>query len=133
MNEPYEDDPDNTGIIIFSQEDLDELFELFDQNQMQAAVHCIGDRAMDMVIKAIKNSSYRKSNVKGRHGIVHCQITNPRILKEMAEAGYSGVYPAGFCGSGYEYSRTCHWCTAYEGNLCMENHAGSGNSYFWWI
>ena len=85
MNEPYEDDPDNTGIIIFSQEDLDGLFELFDQNQMQAAVHCIGDRAMDMVIKAIKNSPYRKSNVKGRHGIVHCQITNPRILKEMAE------------------------------------------------
>ena len=41
MNEPYEDDPDNTGIIIFSQEDLDGLFELFDQNQMQAAVHCI--------------------------------------------------------------------------------------------
>ena len=85
MNEPYEDSPGNTGIITFSQEELNELFKLFDQNQMQAAVHCIGDRAMDMVIEAIKNSPYRKDNPKGRHGIVHCQITNPHILKAMAE------------------------------------------------
>ena len=28
------------------------LFALFDRHQMQAAVHCIGDRAMDMVIEA---------------------------------------------------------------------------------
>lgn len=52
---------------------------------MQAAVHCIGDRAMDMVIEAIAKSPYRKDNAKGRHGIVHCQITNPRILRAMKE------------------------------------------------
>lgn len=83
MNEPYEDTPDNCGIITFSQEELDDLFAFFDQHQMQAAVHCIGDRAMDMVIEAIAKSPYRDQNTKGRHGIVHCQITNPRILKAM--------------------------------------------------
>lgn len=85
MREPYEDSPGNTGIITFSQEELDDLFAFFDRHQMQAAVHCIGDRAMDMVIEAVAKSSYRKDNLKGRHGIVHCQITNPDILKGMKE------------------------------------------------
>ena len=52
---------------------------------MQVAVHCIGDRAMDMVIEAIEKSPYRKDNPKGRHGIVHAQITNQRILENMAK------------------------------------------------
>ena len=85
LNEPYEGDPKNRGIIIYTQEELDDLFEFFDKHQMQAAVHCIGDRAMDMVIEAIAKSPYRKENTKGRHGIVHAQITNPRILKNMKE------------------------------------------------
>ena len=64
MNEPYEDSPGNTGIITFTQEELDDLFAFFDRHQMQAAVHCIGDRAMDMVIEAVAKSPYRKDNKK---------------------------------------------------------------------
>ena len=40
---------------------------------------------MDMVIEAAAKSPYRKDNKKGRHGIVHCQITNPRILQGMKD------------------------------------------------
>ena len=64
MNEPYEDSPENTGIVTFSQDELDDLFAFFDRHQMQAAVHCIGDRAMDMVIEAAAKSPYRKDNKK---------------------------------------------------------------------
>ena len=42
MNEPYERHPENVGISIYTQEELDDLFSFFDQHQMQAAVHCIG-------------------------------------------------------------------------------------------
>lgn len=83
MNEPYEGDADNIGISIYTQEDLDDLFAFFDDHQMQAAVHCIGDRAMDMVIEAIAKSPNRDKNPKNRHGLVHVQITNPRILENM--------------------------------------------------
>ena len=62
MNEPYEDSPENTGIITFSQDELDDLFAFFVRHQMQAAVHCIGDRAIDMVIEAAAKSPYRKDN-----------------------------------------------------------------------
>ncbi|MBQ2413169.1 MAG: amidohydrolase family protein, partial [Anaerotignum sp.] len=83
MNEPFEGEPDNIGISIYTQEELDDIMAFHDQHDMQVAVHCIGDRAMDMVIEAIEKSPFRKDNPKGRHGIVHAQITNPRILENM--------------------------------------------------
>ena len=85
LNEPYEGYPDNIGISIYTQEELNDIMKFYDQHDMQAAIHCIGDRAMDMVIKAIASSPYRKDNKKNRHGIVHAQITNQRILDNMAE------------------------------------------------
>lgn len=85
MNAPYEGEADNLGVIIYTQEELDDIVAFHDQHQMQVAIHCIGDRAMDMVIEAIAKSPYRKDNPKGRHGIVHAQITNKRILEAMAK------------------------------------------------
>ena len=85
MNEPFEGEPENYGISIYTQEELDDIIAFHDQHDMQVAVHCIGDRAMDMVIEAIEKSPYRKDNPKGRHGIVHAQITNQRILENMAK------------------------------------------------
>lgn len=83
MNEPYENDGGNIGISIYTQEELDDIIAFHDKHHMQVAVHCIGDRAMDMVIEAIEKSPYRKENPKNRHGIVHAQITNQRILENM--------------------------------------------------
>lgn len=61
------------------------MLDFCDRHQMQTAIHCIGDRAMNMVIQAIEKSEARRDNPKGRHGIVHAQITNPQILRKMAE------------------------------------------------
>lgn len=84
MLEPYEGSEDNLGVIIYEQDELNEIVSFCDQHQMQIAVHCIGDRAMDMVIDAIAASPYRKDNTKDRHAIVHAQITNQKILEKMA-------------------------------------------------
>ena len=85
LSEPYEGDGDNMGLIIYEQDELDAIAAFCDQHQMQIAVHCIGDRAMDMVLQAIAKSPYRKDNPKDRHGIVHAQITNERILRAMKD------------------------------------------------
>lgn len=83
LTAPYTGDSQNTGLIIYEQGELDQIVRFCDQHQMQIAVHCIGDRAMDMVIAAIKRSPFRKENAKGRHGIVHAQITNQKVLEAM--------------------------------------------------
>lgn len=85
LSAPYEGDSDNTGLMIYEQKELNEIVAYCDKHQMQIAVHCIGDRAMDMVIKAIAASPYRKDNPKDRHGIVHAQITSQKVLDAMKE------------------------------------------------
>ena len=133
MNEPYEDAPGNTGIITFSQDELDDLFAFFDRHQMQAAVHCIGDRAMDMVIEAAAKSPYRKDNKKGRHGIVHCQITNSAYLAGDERPGSSGIYSTGIYRSGYEHSEPAIGAHrmdkvyAWKSMLDMGIHASGGS------
>ena len=81
--EPYEGELENRGESIFDQETLNRFFVLADQNAMQVAVHCIGDRAMDMTLQAIAQSGGRKQNPKNRHGLVHVQISNRKILERM--------------------------------------------------
>ena len=85
LRKSYAGEESNCGISIYSQDELDDLIAFYDRHQIQAAIHCIGDRAMDMVLEAVEKSPYRKENRKGRHGIVHAQITNPEILKKMKE------------------------------------------------
>lgn len=87
MREPYYGQEENRGIIIYEQEELNDILKFCDDHHMQVAVHCIGDRAMDMVIEAINHSDSGKDNPKNRHGIVHAQITNPDILEKMKESG----------------------------------------------
>ncbi len=99
MNEPYENSPGNAGTFIFTQEELDELFAFFDQHQMQAAVHCIGDRAMDMVIEAIAKSPYRKDNAKGQTWNRPLSDHQPADPASNERKRHSGIHSACICRS----------------------------------
>ena len=84
LPKPYADNPYTRGIPCYSQDQLDELVTYADENDMQIAVHCIGDAAMKMVLGA-----YDKIEIIGkkRNGIIHCQIMTDEIINEMAQRG----------------------------------------------
>lgn len=85
LSETYEGTMDNKGIVNFSQDELDEIVDLASKNDMQIAIHCIGDRAMDMVIQSMIKT-HKKYNLNDhRNGIVHAQLTNQDIIKRMKE------------------------------------------------
>jgi predicted amidohydrolase YtcJ len=54
MCKPYSDDPSTSGIPVYTQEDLDNLVITAHNAGMQVAVHCIGDKAIYMVLKVLK-------------------------------------------------------------------------------
>ena len=85
LTQPYIDSENNIGQIIYTQDELDAIVAFCDEHKLQLAVHCIGDRAMEMVIQAIQHSKHRLNNPKNRHGIVHLQITTPEILEAMRD------------------------------------------------
>lgn len=84
LRQEYADAPGVTGILCFTQEQLDEMVQTATDNNMQVAVHTIGDKACEMIL-----NSYSKVINDGknplRHGIVHCQITDMDLLNRFKE------------------------------------------------
>lgn len=54
-------------------------------NNCPVAIHAIGDRGMEMSLNAIENAQKKYPANKLRHGIVHCQITDEKLLNRMKE------------------------------------------------
>ncbi len=75
LNEPYSDDNSTFGICTYTQEQFDEMVEIAHKNNMQVAIHAIGDKAMDMVVNSIEKALDKYPRDNHRHGVVHCQLT----------------------------------------------------------
>ena len=86
MNEPYEDSPGKyRGSSHSVRRSLTICLLFLTGIRCRQRYTVLAIVTMDMVIEAAAKSPYRKDNKKGRHGIVHCQITNPRILQGMKD------------------------------------------------
>ena len=83
LSRPYADENTTSGLGVFTQEEFDALIGLANKNQMQAAVHAIGDKCLDMVISSYEKALGEHPREDHRHGIVHCQITRPDQLEKM--------------------------------------------------
>ena len=83
LNVPYVGTDDNYGILVFSQEEMDKLVETAHASGMQIAVHCIGDRAMDVMLSAVEKAQKKYPRKDCRHGIVHAQLTHFSTLDRM--------------------------------------------------
>ena len=83
LTKPYVDSSD-CGIAIFTQEELDSIVGLAHRSDMQIAVHCIGDGAMNMVLDSLEKAQQLWPRSDCRHGIVHVQLSTREILERMA-------------------------------------------------
>lgn len=82
---PYSDDKNTCGIAVYTQEQLDEIIEYAHRNDMQVAIHGIGDKIMSMIIISIEKALSKYFKLDHRHGIIHCQITTDKILDKFKE------------------------------------------------
>ncbi|MDF2699667.1 MAG: hypothetical protein K0Q49_1223 [Haloplasmataceae bacterium] len=85
MTQPYADDHSTSGIMCFTQDELDEMILIAHKANMQVAVHCIGDLSMHMVLSSIEKALKEYPKLDHRHGIIHCQITDEAILNKYKE------------------------------------------------
>jgi predicted amidohydrolase YtcJ len=83
LNTPYSDDSNTCGICIYEQKVLDELVITAHNNNMQVALHCIGDRAMYMAFESIEKAIGENIDTDFRHSIIHCQITDEELLNKF--------------------------------------------------
>jgi hypothetical protein len=85
MTQPYADDESTVGIPCYSQEELDEWILTAQKNNMTTATHCIGDAAMYMTLDSIEKAKKEIPKKDMRHSIVHCQITDKKIIKRFSK------------------------------------------------
>lgn len=85
LSEEYSDSPGNYGISTYTQDELDKLVFYAHDRNMSAAIHCIGDKAMYMAFESIEKAKKKSPDKKVRHSIVHCQITDEKLLERFRE------------------------------------------------
>lgn len=85
LKEPYADDPDNVGVLFRNERDLAELLKEIQPRGFQAAIHAIGDLAIECALKGIEYAmAFGNSRNRLRHRIEHASLMSPELIREMA-------------------------------------------------
>jgi predicted amidohydrolase YtcJ len=85
LTEPYNDEPETKGFMLFAKETLEEMVASCFENSFDVAVHAIGDLTQQTVLEIFGRHTdlIKKENL--RPSIIHCQIASPKILELYRE------------------------------------------------
>jgi len=86
MFEPYDDEPETTGLALYSAEELRDILETADQKGWQICIHTIGTRANHEVVHAFDRILKNRGNLR-RHRFEHVQLIRDDDLGHMARLG----------------------------------------------
>jgi predicted amidohydrolase YtcJ len=87
LKEPYSDKPETTGMLLCTQKKLNKLVSKAHKAGLQLAVHAIGDRAIEAVLRAYSKALKQFPNENHRHRIEHCSVLNPKLTRRMKRLG----------------------------------------------
>ena len=91
LSEPYAGDPENRGLLIMPQAELDELVGEIHLAGLQACIHAIGDAAIDSALTAIERARVRDPRPDPRHRIEHCGLPLPWLHDRLRMSGVIAV------------------------------------------
>jgi predicted amidohydrolase YtcJ len=77
----------NRGVTIYEQKQLDDIVGEAHRHDFQLAVHAIGDRAMEMALKAIMKASTSAPKKDLRHRVEHLSVLNPDLIQRVKMLG----------------------------------------------
>ena len=102
--EPYTSDPDDSGILYFSQEEIDDILGAAHREGFQITAHAMGDRAVEMVVNCIERALEEQPREDHRHRIEHAGMVPPDLMGRIERLGIVPIpNPAFFYefGEGY--------------------------------
>ncbi len=83
LREPYRDDPSNRGVLFYDENELGEIVRKAEKLGYQLSIHAIGDKAIDVVISALKKS---ESIHKLRHRIEHFEMVRDEHIDAVRKS-----------------------------------------------
>lgn len=88
MIAPYENEPDNYGIVVTEKEEMMEKATQASANGLSVTVHAIGDRANHDVLdvyEVLRQQEKERASQPLRHRIEHVQLLHPDDLHRLAQ------------------------------------------------
>ena len=94
LREPYSDDPENVGFVLFTQEEFTNKILTGYKHGLQPAIHAIGDRALDMTLTAIEETlritkeegmTQEEQDARLPFRVIHVQMADKETIDRMAK------------------------------------------------
>lgn len=85
LSEPYANDPNYKGELLWKQEDINALCLKADKLGIQVHSHTIGDEATTVALNAYEYVAKKTGKTESRHALTHVQIVKKEDIKRMAD------------------------------------------------
>jgi len=87
LREPYSDDPESKGQLLYSQEELDALVVKAHKANFRLVMHAMGDQAIDMTLTAIEKALMEAPRKSHRYRLEHASVLNRELIQRIKELG----------------------------------------------
>ena len=87
MSTPYVGRPNDYGILVIDQEQMNAQVEEAHRAGWRVGTHANGDVAIDMVLQAYERAQKQWPRADVRHRIEHCTLVNPGLLERIKAGG----------------------------------------------
>ncbi len=85
LEDDYADDPGNRGMLLLSQEEIEDIIEKAESKGLQVMAHAIGDRAISTLLEAFENASSRTREL--RHRVEHAEVLSEKHIRRIRDLG----------------------------------------------
>ncbi|HBY96221.1 MAG TPA: amidohydrolase [Chloroflexi bacterium] len=87
LTAPYEGEPDNRGLLRWSQAELDAIVHEIHHAGLRVSIHAIGDAAIASALDAIEAALAAQPRADHRHRLEHCGLPLPALQPRLVELG----------------------------------------------
>lgn len=94
--QPYSHNSKISGVMVWSQEEVDKLVYKAHNAGMQVTAHAVGDLAVETMINAIEKAIRDNPRNDPRHRIEHCALTDPELISRIKNLGIIPISNPGF-------------------------------------
>lgn len=84
LSQPYAGDPDNRGMLFYTQEQVNDFCIRANRAGLQIAMHAIGDAAVDQAVAAYEAALADFPRDDHRHVLIHCSLCTSGQLDRLA-------------------------------------------------
>lgn len=106
MKEPYSHDPDLPGILVWQQDEIDEMVKRVNESGYQMTAHCLGDNAVEMMLNGYERAFETLPRTDARHRIEHCGFADEDQVERIRQLGIVPIPNPGFIElNGKDYNR----------------------------